>query len=85
MNELEQILSADSGALIASVQNETRKMLVAKQGRIVFFGAGRLGEIALRNARHLMRFSQARNRLGSKWTSKVPSPMLLPVAQELLR
>lgn len=51
MKKLEELLTVDSEALIASVQNETRKILNTKGGRIVFFGAGRLGELALRDLR----------------------------------
>jgi FkbM family methyltransferase len=51
MNELDTLLTGDPDALVAKVQSETRALLSAKQQRIVFFGAGRLGEIALSNAR----------------------------------
>lgn len=51
MNELKLILSADPDTLVTSVEDETRKSLDARHGRIVFFGAGRLGEIALCDAR----------------------------------
>lgn len=51
MNELDTLLADDPDALVAVVQSDTRAILAAKQNRVVFFGAGRLGEIALGNAR----------------------------------
>lgn len=51
MSELEKILDADPDALVAAANGETRKTLEAKRGRIAFFGAGRLGEMALHAAR----------------------------------
>lgn len=51
MNELEKLLAKDPEALVASVQNETQEIVDAKGGQLVLFGAGRLGELALRDAR----------------------------------
>lgn len=51
MSNLEKLLGSDHGVLTSSVQQETQKILDAKNGRVVFFGAGRLGELALRDAR----------------------------------
>lgn len=51
IHKLEQLLSADPDNLVSSVQTETRALLNAKNHGLVFFGAGRLGEIALRDLR----------------------------------
>jgi len=52
MTKLDKLLQRNCSEVIGEKVNETKKLLGKTNGKIIFFGAGRLGKISLQAARH---------------------------------